>query len=287
MHIKCRRISESIKDIQIEMPKKSLITKDTSIFTMGSCFAREVRAHLIKKKYKVLNNTLSEELLWYNTFTMRDEFRRLTSKFSQDDKDMWFAKGTSKYQDPYRRLVFSKTSVNLLNLIREIDEKISGYIKKADVLIMTLGLTEVWFQAKNKKAICAVPGYPRSKGGGRKLCYFRPTSYQENMDNVDEIVKTLKKLNPTCQIIITVSPVALALTFRKMDHLVANTESKSILRAVAATAVSNYSNVHYFPSYELAMNYPVKKVFKADGRHVQDVYIDRIMSSFIDHFVDN
>ncbi len=94
----------------------------------------------------------------------------------------------------------------------------------------------------------------------------------------------LNKINK-CKVILTTSPVPLAMTFREVDHVIANTESKSILRAVCGQIEREYDNVIYYPSYELAIHTDRPTVFKPDGRHVKSKFISFIMSHFEDHFM--
>ena len=74
---------------------------------------------------------------------------------------------------------------------------------------------------------------------------------------------------------LTVSPVTLEATATDNDVVVANLESKSLLRAVAGQVSREFDNVHYFPSYELAMYYDI---FEEDGRHVTREAVARIIA---------
>ena len=58
------------------------------------------------------------------------------------------------------------------------------HILAADCVIITLGLTEVFFQQHNGHAICAAPGY---SGGGGIGCEFRATEYPENFANIERV----------------------------------------------------------------------------------------------------
>jgi GSCFA family len=93
-------------------------------------------------------------------------------------------------------------------------------------------------------------------------------------------------VNPAAHLILTVSPVPLGSTFAPgLDHAIANTESKSILRAVAGELVRKDDHVHYFHSYELVMHASRGEVFLDDGRHVRPEYVAGIMQDFEKAFV--
>lgn len=276
-----RTINQNVKNTPIHGDIYKIIKNNTPILTIGSCFALEVNRFLINRKYNILNKEFGENMIWYNTYTILYEFQRLNNKFIQDFDDIWGI--NNKWQDPYRRCIFGKSKQELWDQINNINNKMRSYIISAKIIVITLGLTEVWF-APNDRAICASPGYPRGKGGGQD-CIFRATNYDENLKNMNEILSILSILNKDCKVILTVSPVPLGMTFREMDHIVANTDSKSILRAVAGEIVKNNKNTYYFHSYELAMNVARDKVFKADGRHVNPDFVAWIMNNFSKHFV--
>jgi len=280
----CRNLSQTILTHPIEAPRSGIVTPQSKIFTMGSCFAYEIYCHLRDKGYNVLTRQLSDiepELLWYNTYTMRYEFEKVVGKFTQEKSDYW---STHRgFQDPYRRFVFGSTVSELFRKTRELDRIIHEGITSADIVVLTLGLTEVFFQNTNHNAICATPGY--GSGGGHDT-YVRFTEYGENFDNVDRIIHLIKDINPKAKVIITVSPVPLGSTYSNSDHAVANTESKSILRAVAGAIVRKHSDMcYYFHSYELANSYDRSKVFIDDARHVNRSFVAYIMHEFEKQFV--
>jgi hypothetical protein len=156
------------------------------------------------------------------------------------------------------------------------------HILAADCVIITLGLTEVFFQQHNGRAICAAPGYC---GGGGIGCEFRATEYPENFSNIERVIEILSEVNSKAHVILTVSPVPLAATWSGVDHAIANTESKGALRAVAGAIVRRFEHVHYFHSSELVMHADRHSVFKEDARHVLPEYVASIMCDFETAFV--
>lgn len=282
----CRNINENLSShpIEIENPN-NFIDQQTAVFTLGSCFALEIKDYLINNAYNVLvsHETMSTpepHLIWFNTFTTLYEFERITGEFTQEYDDVWNL--GDRWQDPYRRCVFAPSQQELWDKIEKNNQNIRHGILGAQCLIITLGLTEVFFQ-RNNRAICASPGYA---GGGGYDTEFRPTSFTENYNNLKKIVETLKLINPSCKLVVTVSPVPLGKTFRELDHLVANTESKSILRAVAGQiARENAETVNYFHSYELASFYDRNTVYIEDARHVKREFVSNIMVEFKKYFM--
>ena len=78
----------------------------------------------------------------------------------------------------------------------------------------------------------------------------------------------------------TVSPVPLNRTMTDQDILIANTYSKSTLRAVVGAIVDRHDNVFYVPSYERVMLSKDSSIWRPDLRHVVDDFVGTIASSF-------
>ena len=240
---KCRTLSDSLDQHPITFQRSPLIDQQSKVLALGSCFALRVKEWLLANGYGVLNEgdlppitfrgrREFDPRIYYNTFCIRYEFERAAGDFVQADDDIWepHQNALRVYQDPYRRMLAAEDHQTLWQRIRQVDNQMRRHILEADCVIITLGLTEVFFQQHNDRAICAAPGY---SGGGGIGCEFRPTEYAENFENMDRVVQILRQLNPKAQLIVTVSPVPLAATWAGVDHAIANTESKCILRAVA------------------------------------------------------
>jgi hypothetical protein len=291
----CRKLAESLDDHPITFESRRLIHRRSRVLALGSCFALRVKEWLLARDYTVLNegdlrpwvvNGRAEfdPRIYYNTFCIRYEFERVAGQFVQQEDDVWEPHQTLQrvFQDPYRRMLIAADRQSLWLRIREVDVQMRKHIETADLVIITLGLTEVFFQQHNGRAICAAPGY---SGGGGFGCEFRVTEYAENYENLRRTIDILAEVNPKAQVVLTVSPVPLGSTFAGVDHLVANTDSKSTLRAVAGALVRRYDHAHYFHSYELAMSAPRHEVFLEDGRHVSPQCVAKIMDDFERAFV--
>lgn len=287
IHSKARRIRKYFSE-PIEIMAEPFITKETPIFTIGSCFALEIKRYLQEKKFNIsMDDKREGELIWYNSFSILDEFRRVTGEFVQDKDDIWTLpkEGVWKgrFQDPYRRMIIESSREKLWEAIKSVDEEVREGLTKAEVIIITLGLTEVWFQP-NGNAICAAPGY---LDGGGSDSTFKCTTFKQNENNIIKCIEILKKINPKVKVILTVSPVPLGRTFTDQDHCIANMESKSILRAVAGEVCRKYSDtVKYFHSYELiTLNLNPVRTYRGDGRHIRPEKIVEVMEEFERHFI--
>jgi len=276
------------------------IEKETPITSMGSCFAREIKKVLVEKGFAYVREethhpaAVHAGAAWerlYNTFNMRQIFQYTFSEWSPRIR-WWIAPGSNVVQDPYRRIV-------VYNSVDEAQADFANHracsrrvLKAARVLILTLGLTEIWEDAEDGSVICLPSGPYVNEGGDMSRYRFRVTRYQENLQNLCLIRELILVHNPECHIVVTVSPVNLWATFRTdCDVLSASCNSKATLRAAADEFASLYDNVSYFPAFEIAnlfrpmMGLPVF----TEGRenfHVNQETIDLIMETFFRYYCE-
>jgi hypothetical protein len=289
--------AETNRGSRMTFVRAPLIKKTDTVFTMGSCFAREISYALrdlgfrlfpkyneiafdktTQKPYKL---ALRNHMNHYNTFTIRYEFEHAFGNSHYDIKD--FIRPPEKYssdrrswQDPYRRQIYAVSDTALLDLSHKIDGAIRQGVLEADVYVITLGLTEVWRNNVNGLVLNQAP-HGIEEGEGIEGFSFLQSSYEENYENMRWVCAEIFRQFPQRKVIITVSPVALKRTFSNLDVIVANTESKSILRAVAGALSREFPNVVYWPSYEIAL---AQDIYEDDGRHVTPEAVKRIVDQF-------
>lgn len=280
-------------------------------FTIGSCFAEEIRKALTAKgivcypeyariridpeRMKIDTLPSREHMNYYNSFSIRQEIERAAGLWTQAPDDLWsvhkrdlrdgkFISGDQTlYQDPYRRLVFGRTPEDLLEAIAQVDQVFKDGLLDADACVITLGMTEVFKKKDNGKVCNQVPVY--GGGAGLRETYFHASDYGENLDNMRVSLNLLKEMNPRVQVVLTVSPVPLHRSFNDDDIFVNNYESKCTLRAVVGQICREYDWVHYFPSFEMVWGAGVVAYQAKDRLHVKEEVVERIMAAFMDsHF---
>lgn len=291
------------RERRLRSPAKKVLHADTRIFTMGSCFAMQIRRAMRARGLDVYPNYAGvpydqtrevfdmipsrEALQHYDTFTVRQEFEAAFGLWADRAAGYWpvrnaavnnFLCSPEVYQDPYRKLVYATTRPELVNLADRITDSIRDGLEKCSIAVLTLGLTEVWRHNITGKHLCKPPG--TGYGGGLGQATFRQSTFVENYENVRATLDLFFARYPEKHVIISVSPVALGETFSVYDVGTANTESKSILRAVAGQISREYENVIYFPSYEMATNLG-RQVYDTDGRHILQSCADEIVDVFI------
>jgi len=279
--------TKSERGRRMRMRNVPIIRRETKIFTMGSCFALEIRHALLRRGFNVwpkisdlefdhqsqIVNLLPDEddLSHYDTFTIRQEFEKAFDGRNFEAGDFWEISGRSinkvmqrdkVWQDPYRKNIFASDPAGIADVSRKLDARIREGIMEAEVYVITLGLIETWRNRTNGLHACVYPG--SGGGGGESEVELHVASYQENYENMRRVCELVFSHFPERRIILTVSPVALERTFRDIDVVIANMESKSTLRAVAGQICREFPQVHYLPTYELFMYHDL---FGNDGRH--------------------
>ncbi len=274
------------------------ISRSTPIASMGSCFAREIKRRLIQRDYNYITEetyhpaSLHASAAWervYSTHCMRQIFEYTFEQWNPDLR-WWIAPESKKIQDPYRRVI-------LYDNLKEAEEAFEQHrmhsrkaLEKAEVLILTLGLTEIWEDTIDGSVICLPAGPYVNEGGDMSRYRFRVSRYEDNLKNLERIHEIMAASNPDCKILITVSPINLWATFRQdIDVISASCNSKATLRAVADEFTVCHENVFYFPAFEMATIYqPLSgQTYFSEGRqnfHINKPTVKFIMQHFFKFF---
>jgi hypothetical protein len=297
---------------ELTISYKRMFSKNDRFFTIGSCFAEEIRKSLAKLDIKCLPNYSSiafdndraiidtlparEHMNFYNTFSLKQEFARASEEWVQEQDDFWKIKGRKisagnliysedptdcVYQDPYRRLMFADSATYLNSISNDVAKAFRVGIEESTAVIITLGMTEV-FKKRNNGLVCnQVPTY--FGGGGLRETEFYNSDFNDNIENVRDILKNIRKINSTANVILTVSPVPLHRSFGPNDVFVNNYASKCTLRAVTEQICKEYDWVHYFPSFEVVWNVG-SDAYEDDLLHVKPDVVNFITSRFLKTF---
>lgn len=305
-----RHWGDYIRSPALMVSGRPLLDSNSRVFTMGSCFAGELRHALKRAGFSVYPDYLAvkfdpassvfnhvPERDWiehYDTFVIRQEFEAAFGVWTDRADGIWELSNTAAnrlfkadvvYQEPCRKIIYSRTFEGAAQLSANIDMVIRRGLEQADIIVLTLGLIEVWQHNLTGRYLCRPP---RSGYGGRTdLATFRQSTFLENYANVKASLDLLFANFPQKHVILSVSPVPLEATFTNMDVATANTESKAVLRAVAGQICREYADrVSYFPAYEMATVLP-GPVFQEDKRHVLPEFADNVVTSFMKAFGKN
>lgn len=273
-------------------PRRLSITRRTPIASIGSCFAREIKKWLQANSFNFVQTAGGK---WaesgsarydrvYNSFSVRQEFERAFGTFSPRETLWEFQEGAeTRLLDPYRRTIAWDSYEEMQQELAEHREQVAAAFRSCEVLIVTVGQAEVWY---NRSDGAVYPLLPPVQVFDPQRHAFRLTTFEENLANLDRVHELFRQNNPAGHIIVTVSPVPLRATFRPMNSVIANSASKAALRAaVDAFCERHPETVTYFPAYEI-VTVTEPDAYTEDNRHVRAETVETIMEVFERWFVD-
>ncbi len=276
------------------------IGKADLVSTMGSCFAQHISKELVKNGFNYYLAELPPEYLnseqaaafGYNIFSARygniytvrqavQLFKRAFGTFTPQD-EFWISK-SRKFIDPFRPQIHPDGYDDLNTLFSDRDvhfDAVKKIFTNSNVIIFTLGLTEAWQNDSDGSIFPLAPGvvsneHDASKYSGKNF------SVNEVIQDLFEFKSLLKSINADCRIILTVSPVPLIATHQSEHVLQSTVYSKSVLRVAAKELCDAFSDILYFPSFEI-INAPSAKgkYFENDLRTVTKAGVSHVMRVF-------
>lgn len=253
------------------------------IFTIGSCFARNVEDFLTdfdvptrrfsvpKSEWASRPNGLLNE---YNAGTIGQRMTWAIEGRATADMPGTLVGPEDDTQDLLLPTAPGVDRTRALERRREIDA-VYAELPGSRAITITLGLTECWYDSETATFLNRMPpaAMLRRDGGRYRFC---------NLE-FDECVAHLEKAMGAVlgdrdrHIILTVSPVPLQTTFTGQDCVTANARSKAVLRAVADRLCKTFAGrADYFPSYEIALSGGLR-AFCDDNVHVRVPVVRRIV----------
>jgi hypothetical protein len=270
---------------------KFALDKSDRFFCIGSCFARNIEEHLNYRGVQVLSLGLAIPASEHggrpnailNKFTSHSMMNELqwASRAQAYNQSFFYQRTDGAWLDLH--LSPSATAVTIERALQrriDITRDYFAKVKHADVVIMTLGLNEVWRDNQTGLYLNAPPS-PKSATQDEERYCLHVTSVEENVAAITAAIEAAMQLNSTLRFIVTVSPVPLIVSFSGQDAAIANANSKSVLRCAAEVVSTSFSNVDYFPSYEMVTLAPRALVYGEDCAHVSDDAVGRVVAKFL------
>lgn len=227
-------------------------------------------------------NLLTGMLNKYNPLSIYQELLWASKK--EIFSDHGFIKFSEKYFDPNLR---NQARKGTLEFVKKRHEELRQYFARAfaaDLIILTLGMIETWFDQETNIALAEVPS-PRLMKEYSSRFIYQALNQQKCLDTLRAIHLLLKEFGqPNLKVVVTISPVPLERTFSGQDIIVANMMSKSTLRSAVGEFVAETENVDYFPSYEAAMLSDPNLVWMGDRRNITDFMVKKIIAEFIQRY---
>jgi hypothetical protein len=292
-----RRLCNEFARIEPTPPPRRFDLK-APVFTMGSCFAREIeaalraagghvisldRAKMDRPEFHDGEGTVRSG--FFHRFTPRAIWHEFKIAFDElpgwkANSSLLFPRGEELEDFNYWAVKGSDLSARAHGVRRSLAREFVQRVTEAELVILTLGLIEAWVHKPT--------GFDCNRIDPRVIAR-RPEEfelvfldYEDTIFCLADVRRMLKRYHKTgdFQLVVTVSPVPLGSTFSTDDIIVANERSKSVLRAAAGKFCSDNPDVRYFPSYEFVRFSEPAAAWRPDRLHVQRAMVNHIVKTF-------
>lgn len=278
------------------------LRRGARVFTMGSCFARELEWALRKHGFDICSmpaDALASPLLAdatgkpsagffhrYNVPSMEIEFRRAVGDMDFDEARDLLVETSSGWQDLNYGQTLERGSHEVAVERRRLAASMVRNFRDAELVVVTLGLAEAWYHLPSGMYCNGVTGDVLVRN--RDEFEFRFIGFQENYEALERLYRCVERHHSTgdFNFVVTVSPVPLTQTFTDKDIVVANSQAKATLRTVAGEFCARQPRATYFPSYEIAMHSDPASVWRPDRIHVQPECVKHIVGTFQSHYTE-
>jgi hypothetical protein len=280
------------------------ISASDAVATAGSCFAQHIARALQRKGFRYFVSEAAPPGLTpeaaaeanYGVFSARYgniyTTRQLVQLFDRAYGEFtpclpsWQGK-SGGYVDPFRPRIqpggFASEADLAADRAQHL-ECVRRLLETLDVFVFTLGLTEAWEHRASGAALPLAPGVAGGEWNADEY-EFRNYAVEDVERDLLGFVDRLRGVNPSCRIVLTVSPVPLAATYEQRHVLVSTCLSKAVLRVAAAGCASKRAEVCYFPAFEIITGpHSGGRYFDDDLRSVKTAGVSHVMRIFFAHF---
>ncbi|MGI4746858.1 MAG: GSCFA domain-containing protein [Janthinobacterium lividum] len=280
----------------LRITPKFTLPRSGKFFTIGSCFARNVEAQLLALGVDCLSAKCLIPGAYYdgggtdrngalNAYTPQT-MRELVNWASRSDrKDVGLLQlGDDEWCDMLLSGLKVLTRAQT-DEVREIVLNTYDQLKNADVVVLTLGLTEAWYDLEDNIFVNRSPaGTSRTMKKAERYSFCN-ASPEETVSVVDQAILDIARVTGgRAKVILTTSPVPLHATFTSRDVISANLYSKSTLFSASLIVADRYDFVDYFPSYELVMYSDPTTTWMEDGAHIFPDRVGKVIKIFADTY---
>ena len=242
------------------------VSSFSKIALLGSCFSDNIGVKLSAAKANVFLNPFGTI---FNPVSLAEILDLHLSAETFSSNQLF------QNEDTFHGLQFaaefkSNSKAELLKRVNDTLNQGKQFLKQADVLILTLGSAWAYRLNQTNQIVGNCHKLPNSIFSKELL------SLDEMQNGLGCSFNALFEINPSIKIVVTVSPVR-----HIKDGIIENNLSKSRLIQVAHHLKDKYSEVAYFPSYEIMMDdLRDYRFYNEDMIHPSQVAIDYIWEAF-------
>src|SRR5947208_10930857 len=222
------------------------LNREDKLFAIGSCFARGIEAALVGKKMEVLsaakefdsfrtrnNETNLGFTNKYNTFSIYNELRWALDTAAEFPRESLVDIGNGIFYDPHTNPTLEVVGLEETLRRRSIINLVTRRIVQCRVVIITLGLVEVWRDKIANIFVNTTP-IPEALRSHPDRYEVHVTNFAQNLANLERMHSLLSEFgHPDVQVVVPVSPVPLLTTSRTPARVLARPQSQAMLALVA------------------------------------------------------
>jgi hypothetical protein len=283
--------------VKVGVTPKFKISSSAKVFTIGSCFARNIEDRLAERGIDVVSKKFSlptdaylaclspaAALYKYNTHSIESEVLAATGRVTYPNLGLIDA-GEGLWWDPLATAT-KLADYDTVSGIRLRIQTLTSAVSECDAVIITLGLNEVWQDLETGLYMNVMPPMSLVRKYAERFGVII-SDFEDNIISLEKIISAIRGVSTDTKVILTVSPAPMGTTLTEMDVISANTLSKSMLRVCAHTLAARYDYVDYFPSYEMVINSPRDITWFPDQIHVRDEIVWFMTNYFIEQYVND
>lgn len=271
------------------------IEASSSIFTIGSCFARHIERALEQRGFQTpaLRFSAPREELWagtkmvpgiLNKYTPYSMLNEIEFALGEDSGEKYLIPtDDGLYWDGQLHTTESVSLERGLERRQELRELYRNSIRQSPVVIITLGLVESWWDNEAKVYLNETVPLKLTKKCPERF-QFEVLSPEKTFYAVERILQILHHESPNQKVLLTVSPIPLQRSFTGEDVVSANSYSKSVLRVAAEIVTRKFAHVDYYPSFESVTHSDRKLAWDDDLIHAsKDIVaanVERMIRSY-------
>ena len=245
--------------------QKGFIDYNSSIVTIGSCFSDAIGEKLKSSGFKTEVNSMG---IIFNPASI---LKTLKSALSNKIEESHFLLRDEDYLSfDYHSNVSAKSEIELKKQISERNESLASLLKSCTHLQITFGTA--WAYQLKKTGEIVANCHKVDETEFDKLLL----DHDKLLTDWMQLINELYKLNPKLKILFTVSPVR-----HSKDGLRENNVSKGMLHELVYNLESEFTDVNYFPSYEILIDeLRDYRYYASDLVHPSELAIDYIWMKF-------
>ena len=258
---------------KVDIPVSEVkIDYEDRIMTLGSCFAQNIG---MKMQEIWFDTNINPFGVLYNPVSIMKSIELLLENKTFTEVDLFENRGL--WQSFSHSSLFS--DINVSKCLDKINERYipaCNFLKSTDFLLITFGTAWIFEEKKTGSVVSNCHKLPAKNFVRRRL------TIDEIVYDYSTLISKLMQLFPKMKLIFSVSPIR-----HWKDGAHENNLSKSTLLLAINELKLKFSQVQYFPAYEIQMDeLRDYRFYAADMLHPSDVAVDYIWKQFSETYFD-